>query len=107
MAQPLYNIDDVVYLRASAKIGHLEAYKISSIHQISPNKWVYKIDIAKRMPQPQTAIDRYDLRSHTVGLHFEESALMTYCDALAVVISNLERRLTAMRAKWTDQCEEG
>jgi hypothetical protein len=98
-----FRIDDVVYLRSSAQIGFLEAYKISGIFQLRNDRYVYTIDINRRPPSAQTLGDHIDLK-RIQTLYFTEDELLTFCEAETLVVQNLERRLREEKARFAARC---
>lgn len=98
-----FKIDDVVYLRSSAQIGFLEAYKVIRIFQTRNDQYTYAIDINKRPPSAQTLGDHIDLKGVRT-LYFTEDELLTFCEAETLVVQNLERRLREERARLAARC---
>lgn len=101
-----YNIDDVVYLTESARVGSLESYKVSGVRQDTSGLWYYKISIPSRIPGGgSTYGDRNTLRQ---DLDFElvESELTTYCNAINIAISVMEAGLARLVSLRDQQCSE-
>lgn len=101
---PRWNIDDIVYLQASAKLGFLEAYRVDSLKKI-PTGWVYTIDITQTPPAETTISDSLDLKQGRCGgptrhLYFSEGELITMQEALILAINNLELRKNKLQAKY-------
>lgn len=108
-AAPIYLIDDVVYLRASAAIGFLESYKISNIQFNSGrNSWIYVIGLNYNVTgAPITIGDNITLKggSHEDKiLYFTENELINFCEAAAMVESVLENRLARIREQIATRC---
>jgi hypothetical protein len=101
-----FKIDDVVYLRSSAQIGFLEAYKVTGIFQLRNDRYVYTIDINKRPPSAQTVGDHIDLKGIRT-LYFTEDELLTFCEAETLVVQSLERRLAVEKARLAAKCPSG
>ena len=100
---PKYRIDDVVYLNASAKLGFLESYRVSSIHQVTATKWVYRIAITQFAPATFTNEDAVSYKNIT-NLYFDEGELLSYCEASSEQIASLERKLNAAVAARIGKC---
>lgn len=112
-SQPLFNVDDVVYLLESAKVaGSLEKYKVQQIRSVSLSngrtKWKYSLEVKSRnyLDERQTVGDRNDLRNPKF-LEFEESELGTLCDALDLRIMFLTGQLAQAQAQLNTYCDEG
>lgn len=80
--QPTYNIDEIVYIAASAARGWLESYRVDGIYfNPSNNKWVYQINIARVPNVPVTVGDHVEFTKQRI-LYFMESELVDYCTAV-------------------------
>lgn len=102
---PEFNIDDVVYLKSSAAIGRLEAYKVSGIKQLQDTRWLFRIDIAKKPPNQQLIGDTYDSRIVEGSILYSIEELVGVCDAMGLIVSSLESRISAMEAR-VIECDE-
>ena len=105
MAAPKYQIGDVIYIKASAQIGHLESFKITEILQVKKTRWLYRVAISSNPPISQTVGDRNSLK-HGGTLVFDESDLLTFCEAQIIIVQNLELRLLTAKAKLKTYCEQ-
>ena len=106
---PVYSIDDIVYLRASAAIGFLESYKITGLQfDTTRNKWIYRIGLSYNITgAPITIGDNITLKGNTHEdkvLLFIEDELIDFCEAARTVESTLEQRLLRIRSQITAQC---
>ena len=102
---PLYDIDEVVYLKESAALGFLEAMRISGISR-TKGEWIYSV--AARAPGP-TAVSHHGDRITAVQgmiLYFNESEFVLLCDALALAEANAQRQLTKLQAQRANLCVE-
>ena len=104
MATPRWDIEDLVYLLASAKLGFLESYRVDSIRKI-PTGWVYTIDIAQKPPAETTISDSVDLKQDRCGgprrhLYFSEGELVSMEEALVLAIDSLEIRKNKLQATY-------
>jgi len=88
---PTWSITDIVYLLASAKIGHLEAYQITGVTRIR-GKWLYTIDVAQRLPSEATVMDMVDLKNPRT-MYFDERELIGMEEAFLLVRAALTRKL--------------
>lgn len=100
MSKPKFAIGEIVYLAEPAASGELEAYRISSVRKTG-NNWIYSVDINQKPPAEQTVGDRIDLKS-PLSFLFEETELITLCEALDSAILSLESRITRLNLKYTD-----
>jgi hypothetical protein len=106
MAQPTYSVDDTVYLDSSARRGFLEQYKITGI--IATQQSIqYTIDLAPLPPTPRTIADRYNVRLHSKQLYFSESELITFCEAIPLIISYLTTQLSRYQQLSDAHCGTG
>jgi hypothetical protein len=84
-SQPLYDIDEIVYVKASAAgRGFLEHVRIDQVHfDRNTGQWVYQINM-NRAPDPGFGVgDNISLTKERI-LYFAESELIDYCSALAL-----------------------
>jgi hypothetical protein len=104
-AQPLYDIDDILYLRESAALGFLEPVKISSM-TLSRQGWVYQVSAKiSGARAPSTSGDRISLVTGNL-LYFGESEFVDQCDALALVEANLQAALDRIQAQRASACSD-
>jgi len=93
MSNPLYKINDVVYLKESAALGFLEPMKISGIVSGATSKWLYIIEAKIKNPAPVAHFgDRIGHVADT-NLYFTEDELIVLCDALTLAEANAKRQL--------------
>jgi len=104
-ATPAYQIDDEVFLIASAKIGFLESYRITSIHSITANKFAYQINIREKGPS-ETTVGDYINTKYSRILYFGEEELTDFCGAINLQVTNLQRRLADAQARQDSRCQE-
>ena len=103
---PLYRRDESVYLRSSAEIGKLEAFKINSIKQIQDGRWVYRIDIYKKPPTQGLIGDSYDSRVSELALFYTEIELITVCEALDIICTRFRDQTVALQIYIILSCSE-
>ena len=103
MNAPVYNVNDVVYLRESAALGFLEAVKIATIREHN-GYWVYTIKTTPSQPQsPDLYGDRTSIVSGAL-LYFSESELIDQCTALALAEQRAQAVLDSVKAKRAKNC---
>jgi hypothetical protein len=105
MDAPLYDIGDVVYLRESAAIGHLEAVTISGA-TYRESKWMYAIRAGRAQP---SSVPYYGDRISAVNaktLYFTESELVVLCDALLLAEANAQRALERIQLQRANLCPD-
>jgi hypothetical protein len=85
---PKYSINDVVYVESSARIGFLEAYKVTNIVR-SRGKWLYTINLFEKPPAETTIADMIDIKRQRL-LYFDESELVDFHEALLLVKNSLD-----------------
>ena len=88
---PKWEMNQQVYLEASARIGFLEAYKISNIIR-NRGRWLYSIDVHQKTPSETTVSDYNDLKTAST-LWFDESELIGLHDALLLAKNALDLKL--------------
>ena len=91
MTAPRWEINELVYLDASARIGFLEAYKVTNIVK-SRTRWLYTIDVEQKPPAEPTIGDFIDIKK-TRMLWFDESELIDFENALLLAENALTLKL--------------
>lgn len=104
METQLFFPKDVIYLETSARIGFLEPYTISEVVQTSNGKFRYRIFIGPNPPANQTFGSSNDLRRGVTQILFGQVELVTFCDAIALVVRSLELKLTDARLQQNALC---
>jgi hypothetical protein len=103
MANPVYSVNDVVYVRESAALGFLEAVKISGVMQYN-GYWVYTISAVVGQPQaPSVYGDRISLVSGNT-LYFREDEFVDECSALALAEARAQSVLDSIQSKRSSKC---
>lgn len=87
---PKWSVDNIVYIQASAKVGFLEAYKVSGIHRIR-GRWTYSIDIMQKPPSEPSIGDMIDIKQERV-MYFDENELIDFHEALLLVKNGLDSK---------------
>jgi len=103
MQTPTYAPGDVVYLRESAAIGHLEAVAISGLSYYN-GTWLYTIRAGRLMP---TSIPQYGDRVSMVNgqsLQFSEAELISNCEALELAEANAILTLNRIQTQRANLC---
>lgn len=103
---PLYRRYDTVYLKSSAELGKLEAYRITSIKQLQQGRWIYSIDITKKPPAQGLVGDTYDSRMVEPALYYTEAELLNVCEALDIICGRFKRRLENLELQVAARCGE-
>lgn len=105
---PLYRRGESVYLRSSAEIGKLEAFKITSIKQIQDGRWIYEISISKKPPHHALIGDSYDSRinENERTIFYAESELVTVCEALDIIVNRFQRQITTLENQIDSKCSD-
>lgn len=95
MANPLFDIGDEIYLKESAANGFLERFKIATRLQ-DGGEWVYSFGIPPKVTTSALFGDRV---THVHGrvLYFNESELVTICQAIDLIEQVLIDRLAEIR----------
>ncbi len=102
-AAPLFGVGDTVYFKESAQQGFLEAIKISTIHISASGQWSYHISFGLKQPDPPTFGDRITHQRPTTP-YFNESELITFCDAAQIIESVLTQRLAEIQRQRAMYC---
>jgi hypothetical protein len=95
---PVWSIGDVVYLRESAAIGFLEAHAIAAIHILN-GRIIYYMKSSIAPPPAIAGFGERITHQNRASLYWEESELISYCDALKLCQLNLQTQLAAIEAK--------
>jgi len=97
---PAYSQGDLVYLRDSAALGFLEAYIVSSIEHRADGQIVYRLATHLKPPAANMTVGDRNTGRVLNNLTLYESELCSYCEALAAAISNTEKQLAALQARY-------
>ena len=104
MQPPKYNINEVVYFRESAAIGHLEAVTVSGI--VYNGQWIYAIRAGVLMPiSPAQHGDRVSM-VNAKTIMFTENELITLCEALTLAEANATIALTNIQRQKANLCPD-
>ena len=103
---PLFRRDETVYLKSSAELGKLEAYKITSIKQLQEGRWIYRIDISKKPPHQGLIGDSFDARINEASIFYTDAELITVCEALDIICGRFRLQVEALEAKMLVRCAE-
>jgi len=101
---PLYDFNDIVYLRESAALGFIEPVRIAGISKVA-NTWTYTISMSVSQPTP---VSHYGDRIHRVQgsvLYFTEEEFVLLCDALELAEANAQKQLDNLQAQRASLCD--
>ena len=93
---PKYAIGQSVYSRESAALGFLEAYQVRTITQVSQNRIVYWMVTGFSGPTVTPTMGDRVTNMYRPNVWFEESELITYCDALILAKANVDAQSAAL-----------
>lgn len=105
MNNPAFEVGQVVYFRESAAIGNIEPIIISSIMSKS-DTWLYSVRFKGSMP---TASPQYGDKIsviHATTIFYQQSELITLCEALEIAEQNAQRVLNKIQAQRTAVCPQ-
>lgn len=106
MANPKFNVDEVVYLTESAKVGSIESYKVSGVRQDPSGAWLYRISIPRRPPNSNmTYGDRNALR-RDLDFELSEDELTTFCNAVEIALVAAENNANRIRRLKDTYCAD-
>ena len=103
MTSPLFSVGDTVYLKESAELGFLEAARVGHVMTSTNEEWVYGISLGGSLPSAPTFGDRIHYRK-VPEPYYNESELLSFCDAADFVEDFLSARLVDIRALRADRC---
>ena len=106
MSAPVYQVNDVVYLIESAKVGFIESYQVSGVRQAASGAWLYKISVPSRPGRNATFGDRITLRTE-IDFELAEAELTTYCEAVDFAIVFVTNNLAYLQSLKTAHCTDG
>jgi len=101
--QPLpaarFNIGDSIFLLASAKKGFREEYTVEQLRNTG-GRWKYALNVRSKQGKINffSVTDRYTLQE-SGSLEFNESELLTECEALDYIISHHQTLLASYIAR--------
>jgi hypothetical protein len=102
---PTWEINDVVYLETSARIGFLEAVKVSNVVR-ARGRWFYTINVNQRPPAETTVGGFNDLKQGRL-LFFDEAELIGLQEALLLARNSLQLKLSKINALIDQHFPEG
>lgn len=102
-AAPLFGVGDTVYFKESAQQGFLEAVRISHVTMSTNEQWTYNVVFGTKLPDPPVFGDRITHQNPS-SLYFNESELITFCEAAELVEQFLEARLAEIRQQRAARC---
>lgn len=105
MVAPAYDIGEIVYLRESAGIGHLEAVRISGVARHG-NTWLYTVSTTLSNPHSASHYGDKIAAVNSKLLYFTETEFITKCEALSLSKANAERILLNLNNQIEALCEE-
>jgi len=100
---PRFKIGDVVYLRESAELGQLEAYRVGQISRAG-GFFIYTIFINPRPAQEAAMGDQIDGKRRDTQMSYGEDVLLTFCEAVDIAITEVERKLDNLRFIQESRC---
>lgn len=92
MAQPLFSVGEMIYLKESAEAGFLEAYKVTSVSTSGDDQWVYSTTLGPKLPTSGSFGEKITYRDPRT-LYFNESELLSFCDAAVLARASLAQRI--------------
>ena len=105
-SSPKYDTNEVVYFRASAARGFIEAVKISAITKITTT-WLYAITYRNQLPQAPTIYgDRINFNGaiNPEQVYYTEDEFVTYCKALGLAQNYLQNQLDSINQLIATNC---
>lgn len=107
MSNPKYGTGDTVYLRESASIGILEAWRIGSVSSNYPGQWLYTVEAARSQPTSGSFVgDRKQLVTG-VTVFYTEDSFVSFCEALSIARQTLTSRLEHIDSLLAANCDLG
>lgn len=100
---PAYDIGDVLYLRESAALGHLEAVRIASIAK-NNGEWIYTVNVSAGRPAAMSHFGDRIQGIQGATLYYTENELIVLCDALALAEANAYRQLQLIQSQKDQLC---
>lgn len=105
---PRFTVDDIVWIRQSAKIGFMEFYKITNVNRVPNSRhWKYELNIRGDL-RDRDFYGNLTLgfnKTNTQRLIFNESELITECEAIDLAIAYLNRKISDMAADYAAVCQ--
>jgi hypothetical protein len=89
---PKYDVDEQVWLRESAVIGHLEPYRVANIVlDREHGNWLYQLNVLDDRP-----LNTFNAAENRNSVYVEEFDLLTYCEAIDLVRSQVTAELNKL-----------
>ena len=106
MSNPVFAVNDIVYLVSSAKVGSIESYEVSGVRQDPTGAWYYQISVPQRPPNSNATFgDRINLR-RSFDFELAESELCIYCEAIDFAVDVATETLANLTALQTAHCQD-
>jgi hypothetical protein len=99
-----FEVDDVVYLVESAKLGFLESYKVKGIRQDSQGQWWYTFVVSQRSTTATATVGDSNTLKHQSRWELAEAELTTYCEALGSAEMYLQAQLDKVQLLRRSAC---
>lgn len=106
--EPRFSVDDIVFIKASARIGFIENYKVTNVLRTQQRKaWRYELNIRGdfRNRDQQGNLRLGFNKTVMPRLLFHEEELIEECEALDLAIAHLEKEITKMAANFVAVCD--
>lgn len=91
-----YNIQDTVYIKASANIGFLEDYQVTGIMKQNNRDFIYSLSLTTSKLSPNLTLSGKPRFKNNI--YFKERELVTKCEALDLAFASLNRKMTRLLA---------
>lgn len=103
--KPVYALGDVVYLRDSAAIGFIEAYRIQHAVYNSDGTVSYVLETSVRTPTVATFGDMVGPPRYA-PLTMLETNLVSYCEAIDLALAHHQVAVSDLQAKKDSHCDD-
>jgi hypothetical protein len=101
--EPRYNINDTVFIKNSANVGFLEAYKVTTINkQPNSREFIYDLDLTTEKLAPQ--VTQGGKPRFKMDIFFKERELITKCEAVTLIMAALQRKISRLLALKAVHC---
>jgi len=98
-----YNINDTVYVKASANLGFLEDYQVSGImKQPDSREYIYSLTLTTSKLSPGLTLSGKPRFKNNI--YFKERELVTRCEALNLAFIALNRKMARLLALKVSLC---
>lgn len=92
-----FNLNDIVWVKASADIGFLETHKVIEIHRAPDTaEYIYRLDLDGATIPTNPLRNAQAVKWEWPVIYFRERELISQCEALTLLLAALDRKMARL-----------